>query len=307
MQKVRFIYNPKSGETIITEWLDSIVDIYQRRGFAVHPYRVSFTETEEKDMFDGVDADYHHILVAGGDGTVNYVVNTMKRRGLDVPVAVLPTGTANDFAHMLGVPADIGKACRAILGGKIRRVDLGKANEEYFVNVFSCGLFTEVSQKTPTILKNTFGKLAYYFGGLGELPNFRKMHISIDSDGGSYEGSSLIFFVFNGRTAGQMRLAYLSEIDDGLLDVLIVKGDSPIETLRAIFHFLKRNKRNYPSGIVHIKSRDIMLHSYNEEATDIDGQAGPSFPIHITCEAGALRVVCPQEGAHRTPASASRL
>ena len=293
MEKVRFVYNPKSGETVITEWLDGIIDVYQRRGFTVVPYRISFSDTEEWDMLDGVDETYHHILVAGGDGTVNYVVNNLKRRGLDVPVAVLPTGTANDFASMLGVPSDIGRACRQILSGEIRRVDLGRANDEYFVNVFSCGLFTEVSQKTPTFLKNTFGKLAYYFGGLGELPNFRKMHISIESDGGSYEGSSLIFFVFNGRTAGQMRFAYLSRLDDGLLDVIVVKGDSPIETIRTIFHFIKRNTGDYPPGIAHFKSRDIMLYSYNEEATDIDGQAGPAFPVHITCEADALRVVCP--------------
>ncbi len=293
MEKVRFVYNPKSGETVITEWLDNIIDIYQRRGFSVIPYRISFSETEERDMLDGVDETYHHILVAGGDGTVNYVVNNLKRKGLDVPLAVLPTGTANDFANMLGVPSDIGRACRQILSGEIRSVDLGRANDEYFVNVFSCGLFTEVSQKTPTFLKNTFGKLAYYFGGLGELPNFRKMHISIESDGGNYEGSSLIFFVFNGRTAGQMRFAYLSEIDDGLLDVIVVKGDSPIETIRTIFHFIKRNTGNYPPGIAHFKSRDIMLYSYNEETTDIDGQAGPAFPVRITCEAAALRVVCP--------------
>ena len=204
MQKVRFAYNPKAGETGITDWLDNIIDIYQRGGYSIMPYRLAFTEAEETDLLDDIDGSYHHILVAGGDGTVNYVVNMLKRRNLDLPVAVLPTGTANDFANTLGVPSDIEKACRRILGGEIRRVDLGRANDEYFVNVFSCGLFTDVSQKTPTILKNTFGKLAYYFGGLGELPNFRKMHISIESDGGNYEGPSLIFFVFNGRTAAEM-------------------------------------------------------------------------------------------------------
>ena len=172
-------------------------------------------------------------------------------------------------------------------------MDLGRANDEYFVNVFSCGLFTDVSQKTPTILKNTFGKLAYYFGGLGELPNFRKMHISIESAHGNYEGSSLIFFVFNGRTAGQMRFAYLPEPDDGLLDVIVIKGDSPIETIRTIFHFIKRNNGSYPPGVVYFKSDDVTLYSYSEESTDIDGQPGPRFPVHITCEAGALRVICP--------------
>lgn len=101
MQKVRFAYNPKAGETVITDWLDNIIDIYQRGGYSIMPYRLAFTETEETDLLDDIDGSYHHILVAGGDGTVNYVVNLLKRRNLDLPVAVLPTGTANDFANTL--------------------------------------------------------------------------------------------------------------------------------------------------------------------------------------------------------------
>ena len=295
MKNVRFIYNATSGETTITAYLDKIIETYQEKGFAIRPHRLTFAGDEQREMLSEVDGSYHHILIAGGDGTINYVVNCMKRRGLDIPVAVLPAGTSNDFAKMLAVPNDIAKACRRILAGEIHEVDLGRANDEYFVNVFSCGLFTDVSQKTPTVLKNNFGKLAYYFGGLGELPNFRKMHISIDTDCGNFDGTSLIFFVFNGRTAGQFRLAYLSEIDDGLLDVLIIKGDNPLETIRTILHFLKRSQKNYPAGIVHFKCRDLMIRSANDEQTDIDGQPGPQFPVHITCEAGALKVIRPRQ------------
>ena len=293
MKRVRFIYNPSSGETSIVEWLDRITEIYQSEGYQIVPYRLCFDRAEPDRMLEGVDGSWHHILIAGGDGTVNYVVSNLKRLGLDVPLAVLPSGTANDFAHMLGVPSDIERACRSILSGKVRPIDLGRVNDEYFVNVFSCGLFTEVSQKTPTILKNTFGKMAYYFGGLGELPNFRRLHISVESAEGCYEGPSLIFFVFNGQTAGQMKIAYLSRPDDGLLDVIIVKGDNPMETIRTVLHFIKRNKDDYSTGVVHFRSKDIRIQSVSDESTDIDGQAGPRFPVHIVCEPAAIRCLCP--------------
>ena len=293
MEKVRFIYNAKSGETVITDYLDEIISIYQNKGFSIVPYRLTFADDEEEDMLGDIDGSYNHLLIAGGDGTVNYVVNAMKSCNIDLPVAVLPVGTANDFATMLGVPADIPKACRRILAGDVISVDLGLANDEYFVNVFSCGLFTEVSQKTPTILKNNFGKLAYYFGGLGELPSFRKMHITLESDCGKYEGSSIIFFVFNGQTAGQLRLAHTSRIDDGLLDVVVIKGDNPLDTLRTIFHFLKRTPKNYPSGIYHTQCSDLMVYSCNDEHTDIDGEPGPRFPVRISCAKGALKVIRP--------------
>ena len=294
MQKVRFIYNPKSGETVISEWLDHIIEIYQGHGYTVVPYRLCFGDTEETDMFDGVDQSYHHALIAGGDGTVNYVVNVMKRRGLDVPVAVLPTGTANDFAHVLGVPSDLAKACRRILNGEIRTMDLGRANDEYFVNVFSCGLFTDVSQKTPTILKNTFGKLAYYFGGLGELPNFRKMHISIESAHGNYEGSSLIFFVFNGRTAGQMRFAYLSEPDDGLLDVLLVRDVSRATMLRVIGKYKAGHYAQLPELIRHFRCRRVHIRCDRESEINLDGELMMSRDVTFEIAPQSIRFFYPR-------------
>lgn len=80
MKKVRFIYNPTSGETIITEWLDKIIAIYQEKDYSLHPYRLAFGDDEAERIFEGVDESYHHLLIAGGDGTINYVVNFMKQR-----------------------------------------------------------------------------------------------------------------------------------------------------------------------------------------------------------------------------------
>ena len=137
---------------------------------------------------------------------------------------------------------------------------------------------------------------------MGEIPNFRKMNLTIRSQETNFDGTSLIFFVFNGRTAGRMQFAFNAEIDDGLLDVLVVKGDSPIDTLRTIFHFLRQNARlvrlqpgEYPAGVFHFKSNDFIVDCplRRDETTDIDGQPGPNFPVHITCEHAALRVIRP--------------
>lgn len=302
MKRVKFIYNPSSGENLVASSLDEVVRLYQEKGYSIVPYRLNF-KADPDEMISDIDDTYHHVLIAGGDGTVNYVVNRLKRRGLDIPIAVVPAGTANDFATILGIPADIIKAVRMILDGEIRPIDLGRVNDEYFVNVFSCGLFTDVSQKTPTVIKNTFGKLAYYVNGLTELTRFRKMHIKLESDGGGYEGGSIIFFVFNGRTAGNLKIAYKSEIDDGLLDVLVIKGDNPLETVQTIMHYMPLigGQKKYPTGIVHIQCSRLTAHCDSDETTDIDGQKGPGFPLEITCEKGGLRVLCP-----RTEAPAKR-
>lgn len=299
MKKVRFIYNPKSGDNRILDSLDDIIAIYQRKGYTIEPFRLTF-DYDDDDIVGSLDATYHHVLIAGGDGTVNHIINILKQREIDIPVAVLPTGTANDFAKLIGVPTDIATACKRILNGEIIPLDLGRVNDRYFVNVFSSGLFTDISQRTPTLLKNTFGKLAYYMSGIGELPSFRKLQIRVENSGNEvYNGSALMFFVFNGKTAGNLKIAYLSDATDGMLDVLIVKADNIVETIRSVTAFLRRPNDHYPKDIVHIRTCDLTVYSVNNETTDMDGETGPSFPLHITCEPGALKVLCPKREVRR--------
>ncbi len=300
MRKVRFIYNPTAGETSIPEHLDRIVALYQEQGLSLVPYRLTFDGTEQS-MIDDIDPSYHHVLVAGGDGTVNFVLNLMKRKGIDIPLAVLPTGTANDFAKVVGMPSDPEEAVRTILSGDVRPVDLGLVNGTYFVNVCSCGLFTNVSQHTPTLMKNAFGKLAYIAGGAADLAHLHKMKLRISSDGGDFEGEAIILLIFNGKTAGNFKLAHLSEVDDGLLDVLIVKGDSPIETIHTFFLYLSGigSNRTYPREIVHIKCSHLRAETDTAESTDIDGESGPDFPLDVRCVPGGIRMIRPTQNRTR--------
>lgn len=291
MKKVKFIYNPFSGEAVITKNLDTIIGKYQTKGYTIVPFRIS-TEQSLEDAFLDIDSSYHHILGAGGDGTINQIINIMKKKNLDIPLAILPVGTANDFAKYIGMPADIGSACDKILAGKIQEIDLGKANDKYFINVFSFGLFTDVSHKTPTHLKNTIGKLAYYLNGIKELPSFKKLDIKVTSDEFFYEGNALIFFTFNGRTAGNINISYKSEINDGLLDVIIVKGENIRSTLSSLLAFLKLEHLEKPKDIIHFTTSDFTVeYSDSSLESDIDGEVGPTSPIHISCIENGLKMI----------------
>ena len=292
MKKVKFIYNPFSGEKEILKYLDYLIYSYQKKSFTVIPYRLGF-DRDISEAFADIDDTFDHILISGGDGTVNEIVNGMKKLNIDLPIGVIPAGTANDFAHLIGMPQSIRYSIDAILNSEVSLVDLGKANNKYFVNIFSCGLFTDVSQKTPTEYKNTFGKLAYYFTGIKELPKFKTLDLSIKSKNFNYEGSSILFFVFNGRTAGNLEVAHDSTVDDGYLDVIIIPADNILEKLSILPHLLNKNNTSYPKGIIHFKTDEIEIDvkNSNEYTTDIDGEQGPKFPIKITCEKNSLKVL----------------
>lgn len=291
MKKVKFIYNPFSGERVILKYLDYIINAYQKQNYMIVPFRISFNINLEEAFLDVDEESYDHVLISGGDGTVNQVINILKSKNIDIPIAVLPAGTANDFAHMIGMPFSIRESVDMILRSKPRNIDLGKVNDKYFINIFSCGLFTDVSQKTPTKQKNIFGKLAYYFTGIKELPNFRKINLSITSEEKSYKGSAILLFIFNGRTAGGFEIAHNSLIDDGMLDVIIVDGKNILEKLRFLSQYLLLKEAPYPKGIIHFKSNKLKIEIENNFITDIDGEPGPKSPLNVICENKSLKIL----------------
>lgn len=296
-KEVLFIYNPYSGENKILSYLDNVIFEHQKVGYTIIPFRLS-DKGDLENIFTS-RKDYEYIIAAGGDGTINSVVNVIKKNGIDVPLAVLPVGTANDFAKLVGISSNIPTAIKQITSGVIKDVDLGLANDKYFVNVLSTGLFTDISQKTPTKLKNTFGKLAYYMttsiSSLQELPKFNKIHVNIESENVHFNDNALILFVFNGRTAGNVKLAYRSDYQDGMLDILIIKGENIAETMETAFHFLSGIEKNYPKGVVHFKTKEMTLNSTDNLSVDLDGELGPQVSMTIKCIEKGLKLIVPKE------------
>jgi len=290
VKKVKFIYNPYSGENVILDHLDSVIKIHQEAGYTIVPYRIDKEMDVINAFSDFRDTNYYYVLIAGGDGTIDNVVNAMTKAGVSVPIGILPVGTANDFGKFLGMPSDITKACRQILSSEVTSVDLGSINDKYFVNVASTGLFTDVSQKTDVNLKNTIGKLAYYLKGLEELPNFRKLEIKIRSKEMEYEGNMYFMLVFNGQTAGNFKLATRASATDGLLDVIIFKA-IPIIELIPLFVKVLKGEHLDSDNVIYFKTNNIYIESHEDIVTDIDGEKGPDFPLNIKCIKGGLKVL----------------
>lgn len=290
MKKVKFIYNPYSGENLILSNLDKIIKIHQQSGYTIVPYRIEMDFDVIEAFDDFKEINYSYVLIAGGDGTVDNVVNAMAKVGVSVPIGIIPVGTANDFAKFLGMSLNIEKACKQILSSEVTAVDLGSINDKYFVNVASAGLFTDVSQKTDVNLKNTIGKLAYYVKGLEELPNFRKLNINIKSKEMQFDGEMYFMLVFNGQTAGGFKLANQADPADGLLDVIIFKAIS-IRELIPLFVKVLRGEHLDSDNVIYFKTDNLEIECYEDIVTDIDGEKGPDFPLNIKCIKGALKVL----------------
>ncbi|CUO74621.1 YegS/Rv2252/BmrU family lipid kinase [Intestinibacter bartlettii] len=284
MKKVKFIYNPNSGDKRIKNEIDTIIQIYQAYDYCVVPYRLTKTRPNE-DAFWDIDDNYDHVLLSGGDGTIDLLINIIKKLEIDIPIGILPSGTANDFANAINYPHDVKKCIEKIISSKPKYVDIGKINDRYFINVASAGMFTDVSQKINPDFKNTIGKVSYYIKGIEEALNMRQFKIKVTSDEMNYDGDMYLMLVFNGKSAGNINLAYKAEIDDGYLDVIIVKGMPIPKTLPLLINILKgEHLEGYNENeILFFKTRKVTIECEDKLGTDIDGEKGPDFPLTIEC------------------------
>lgn len=290
MNKVKFIYNPYSGENTIINDIDKVIKVHQKYGYEVIPFRISF-EYDMSEAFKGVNKTYKYILVAGGDGTIDDAVNQMKKLDLNIPIAIIPTGTANDFAKFIGIPENVEDACEQILNSKPKNLDLGKINDKYFLNVASTGLFTDVSQRTDVNLKNTMGKIAYYIKALEQLSSLRKLKIKVTSENDVFDDYMYLMMVFNGQTAGNLKFAYKAEVDDGMLDVIIIKAGVIKDMLALFIKMFKGEHLEGTEGLEYFKSNHIEIECYEDIVTDIDGERGPDFPLVIECIKDGIQVL----------------
>lgn len=292
MKLVGLIYNPVAGDTAFRHRVDQVIATLQTGGILVIPYRTTAPGDAaigaEKLIAQGCTA----LLVAGGDGTIHQVVNTLVQKQVDIPLGVFPAGTANDFAAQLGLPKDPVAVCNLVLENQVRRVDLGQVNDRVFVNVASAGALTDVSYNIDLGLKNTLGKLGYYLKGLEQLPRLRPIEMEIQMDNHIISGPISLLLVLNGGWAGGFQLVPNANMQDGLLDVLIVKACQWTEFIGLFLKLFRGEHINDPK-VSFYRTDSLTVKSTTTIETDVDGEQGPHFPWRVGVLPGKLPIFAP--------------
>jgi YegS/Rv2252/BmrU family lipid kinase len=278
------LYNKRARRGSLGKRVGEIIELFREESIELEPTLIEF----EKNPFDGHE-DIDIAVACGGDGTINFVVNMMRAKGINPQLGIIPAGTANDFASAIGMRRKIMEAARQIAKGKERMVDCGVVNGRYFVNVFGFGVLTTVSHFTSDKEKQLIGKLAYIHEGIKDFISMHNIPLHIEADGTAHDIEAVMCLVFNGNSAGQFKLAADAKIDDGELDLLVLEHHDAFATCRNMVGHLLGTK---PEAVHHIRCHELTISSNIEEPTDVDGEPGPQFPMHIRCEKGALRIRC---------------
>ena len=292
MKRVLLIYNPYAGNGVIKTLLDDIIGRFAEEGLLVVPYRIGGGMDLDRILTELPVGDYHKIIAAGGDGTVNHVVNEMIRLGIKKPLAIFPTGTANDLAGSLGIPQTIEGMIKTALSENYIKADVGKAGNRYFINVLAIGMLVDVSQRTDPLIKNTLGLGAYYLRSLAEIPFARASRIKITCKERTLDENMSAVLVMNGRAAGGFKeVAPLSDVGDGLLDVLVVRKLILPTMLPALLSVLTGHHTK-DKRFEYFRTDRLRIESADESdiSTDVDGERGDPLPLDIEVLPGRLLI-----------------
>ena len=295
--KARLIYNPTSGQEIIKKYIADILDKLEGFGYETS----TFATTAEKDSAKteakrACRADYDLIIAAGGDGTINGVVNGMMQnyRRERPKLAIIPTGTTNDFARALKIPRNKPLQAVEIIGKKqTLKIDVGKVNEDkFFINIAAAGALTELTYSVPSQMKTVFGYLAYLTKGAELLPRVRKSPVRLICDDEVIEEEiSMFFCALTNSVGGFENIAPDAKLDDGLFTLILIKTDNLFELLALLAIVANGSGRHVNDiNIKYLKARSIKIEPLNGERwlINLDGEYGGQAPVKFENMKGAI-------------------
>jgi diacylglycerol kinase (ATP) len=294
MGKICVILNPAAGS--ISD-LDSVL-----KQIAQLPDAEIFTTTKPGSAArfarTAIQKGREMIVAAGGDGTLNEVINGIREDLGEARVGLLPLGTGNDFARTLGLPTDLDEALDVLRHGHTRAIDLVRVTSDevrYFVNVSAGGFSGLVNEKLTPEMKKTWGPLAYLRSAAAALPELRAYRTTVAFD--NTEALMLDLYnvvVANGRyVAGGRLIAPEASIDDGLLDIILIQQRSAPE-LALLAAQVAVGAHLTSDAIVFRRAAKLTVNSKPGMWFNVDGELVGNEPARFEILPRALRFVVPK-------------
>ena len=290
-QAIRLILNGKKAGQ---EDIRSAIYTLREQGFPLE-VRVTWEAGDvERLVNDACRENITRLIAGGGDGTINEVVDALcKHPKPERPeLAVLPLGTANDFATACQIPATSLDALHLACTGKAIAVDAVSANDRHFINVATGGFGAKVTAETPVELKNFLGGGAYTLTGLVQALNFTPYPTRLVTPDEVIEGNIVVCAICNNRQAGGgQQLAPDALINDGLLDIAVL-FHTPATELPTMLRELSTPSNNN-QYVRYFKTPWIETFSELNAPMNLDGEPYRSKHIRFNVIPESIRLVLP--------------
>ena len=289
-REIALLTNPTSGKGRGTRTAAIALPRLKEAGFHVRNL-VGRDADEARDLArrcvaDGVES----LVVVGGDGMVHLAVQELA--GSETALGIIPAGTGNDVARYLDLPrSDPQRAADVVVGSRTRRIDLARTGAQYYVTVLASGFDSLVNERANA-MRWPRGQMRYNLATLAELRVFEPLPYTLELDGEVRQVEAMLVAVGNGPSfGGGLRITHGASIDDGLLDVVIIKTMSKPDLLRTypqLFTGGHTRHRQYERHLVRtvtVAARGIVGYA--------DGERIGALPLTVEVAPLALKVLVP--------------
>lgn len=288
-KRARLIYNPTSGQEMMKKNVADVLNLLESYGYETSAFQTTAApKSAQEEARRVAKAGFDLVIAAGGDGTINEVVNGIAPVKHRPKMAIIPTGTTNDFARALKVPRGNPIAATKLIGrGQTIHMDIGRAyKDKYFINIAAAGSLTELTYSVPSHLKTMFGYLAYLAKGAELLPRVRNVPVRVTHDGGVFEGkASMIFVALTNSVGGFEQIAPDAKLDDGKFTLIVVKTANLIELSHLIRLVLMGGRHIGHSKIEYLKTSYLKIEPRGRQSKrmmiNLDGEYGGDAPIEL--------------------------
>ena len=287
--KLKLVYNPMAGRGRTRRHAEEVAAYLRERGATVDVHASESPADLTGAAAEGSRAGYDRVVVCGGDGTVHLAVRDFDlERGT---LALVPLGSGDDFARVLGIPRTVRESCDIVLSGQVREIDVALANGIRYLGVAGLGFDSEVARYANEQVRFLRGSVVYLYAILRVLPRFTPHPVRIGMESGTRAEEIMFAVVGNTRQyGGGIRIVPEAQADDGLLDYCIVHRTSRFQLLITLP--LAYTGRHVTKPFVETgRGREFHFDSANPLDVYADGERVTQTPVEFRLEKRKLRVV----------------
>ena len=296
------MYNPNSGKSGLVKRINYIIEelkkIYEN---------VEYKATERKGHAREIARDacgkYDYLIVSGGDGTFNEIVNGVAEQDNQPIIGYLPSGTVNDISRSLRIPRNLKKAFKILKENKIYNHDIFKSNNDYGIYFCGAGAFTSSSYDTTQKNKKFLGKIAYFFHGVKELFHVTDFDVKITKDRLTLADDKYIMMIIsNSRSTAGFILNSKADLSDGMVDIVLIKRSnskfinyvSSHFTIAKIFLFDIKTLKD-GKGVTKLKIDECTIHTSKRLIINVDGEKSSYGNMKFRTIKNRIKVVVPEK------------
>jgi diacylglycerol kinase (ATP) len=290
--RVLILFNPTAGQSNnLSQTLENAAHLWRSHGWLVElrPTKAPGDATLQAQF--AATEGYDVVVAAGGDGTVNEVMNGLV--GTRTALAVLPIGTVNIWARELGLPMDVKRSATAFLQAQLEQIDVGRAGKRYFLLMAGIGFDAAVTAQINPIEKKQIGALAYVKQALQLAWNFQGIRAHIRIDGKRVWGSVLMIVIGNSQLyGGVVKLTAHAVLNDGLLDVCVIKGSSMLAAPLRLLSIFRRHY-NRDRKVEYYRAKRVQIKGKKSLPVQVDGDYLAKTPMNFEVVPAGLWVLVP--------------